>query len=152
MKLLSALFAALLCAIHAFGQTVPPAYDQHLADSLGADEYGMKSYWLVILKTGPAKIEDPTVRDSLFAGHMHNIQQMAAAGKLVVAGPLGKNDSQFRGIFILTVSTVEEAQALLAQDPTIQAHIFEAEIMKWYGSAALPMYLPYHAKIEKAKP
>lgn len=135
----------------AFGQTVNPKYDKLLADSLGGDDYGMKAYMFVILKTGPNKIEDKTVVDSLFKGHMENIGRLAASGKLVVAGPLGKNDKTYRGIFILNVKTVEEANALLETDPTIQAKVLEAEVFKWYGSAALPTYLPNHEKIEKQK-
>lgn len=135
----------------AIGQNVNPKYDKLLADSLGGDDYGMKAYMFVILKTGPNKIEDKTVVDSLFRGHMENIGRLAASGKLVVAGPLGKNDKTYRGIFILNVKTVEEANALLETDPTIQAKVLEAEVFKWYGSAALPTYLPNHEKIEKQK-
>ena len=132
-------------------QSDNPTYDNLLADSLGGDEYGMKSYIFVILKTGPNKIEDKTVLDSLFKGHLDNIGRLAANGKLVVAGPIGKNDKAYRGIFILNVKTIEEANALLETDPTIQEKVLEAEVYKWYGSAALPLYLPYHKKIEKEK-
>jgi uncharacterized protein YciI len=132
-------------------QSDNPTYDNLLADSLGGDEYGMKSYIFVILKTGPNKIEDKTVLDSLFKGHMENIGRLAANGKLVVAGPIGKNDKAYRGIFILNVKTIEEANALLETDPTIKEKVLEAEVYKWYGSAALPLYLPYHKKIEKEK-
>ena len=54
-------------------------------------------------------------------------------------------------IFILNVNTIEEANALLASDPTIREKVLEAEVFKWYGSAALPTYLPNHEKIEKKK-
>ena len=63
-------------------QTDNPKFEKLLADSLGADDYGMKSYILVILKTGPKKIEDKKVLDSLFKGHMDNISVMASNGKL----------------------------------------------------------------------
>lgn len=132
-------------------QSDNPNYDKLLADSLGGDEYGMKTYIFVILKTGTNKIDDKTVLDSLFKGHMQNIGRLAANGKLVVAGPFGKNDKAYRGIFILNVKTIEEANALLETDPTIKEKVLEAEVFKWYGSAALPMYLPYHEKIEKNK-
>lgn len=52
----------------------------------------MKSYYLVILKTGSAKITDKKRSDSIFGGHMKNIQRLALENKLVVAGPMGKND------------------------------------------------------------
>ncbi|NJK94490.1 MAG: hypothetical protein HC905_05775 [Bacteroidales bacterium] len=124
-------------------------YDEALADSLGADDYGMKSYVLVILKTGPAKIENKTIRDSLFRGHINNINKLAKEGSLVVAGPLNKNDMTYRGIFILNVKTLEEAQKLLLTDPAIREKVFETETYIWYGSAALPLYMKYHSQIEK---
>jgi uncharacterized protein YciI len=132
-------------------QTENPKYDKLLADSLGGDDYGMKPYIFVILKTGSNKIEDKKVLDSLFKGHMDNINVLASKGKLIVAGPLGKNDKTYRGIFILNVKTIEEANDLLESDPTIKEKVLEAEIFKWYGSAALPTYLPNHKKIEKKK-
>ncbi len=151
MKYRFLLFLLLSFSLSAACQTENPKYDKLLADSLGGDDYGMKAYILVMLKTGPNKIEDKTVLDSLFKGHMDNIVRLAAIGKLVVAGPLGKNDKTYRGIFILNVNTIEEANALLASDPTIREKVLEAEVFKWYGSAALPTYLPNHEKIEKKK-
>jgi uncharacterized protein YciI len=82
---------------------------------------------------------------------MENIGRLAAKGQLIIAGPLGKNDRNYRGIFILNVKSIEEAQALLETDPTIKEKVLEAEIFKWYGSAAIPTYLPNHEKIEKVK-
>ncbi|MXV50726.1 hypothetical protein GS399_07045 [Pedobacter sp. HMF7647] len=126
-------------------------YDKALADSLGADEYGMKMYTLVILKTGPAEISKKEIVDSLFRGHMANIGRLVANGKMIVAGPLGKNDKNYRGIFILNSETTEEAKALLSTDPAVKAKLLEAEIFPWYGSAALPLYLPFHDKVSKTK-
>lgn len=126
-------------------------YDPELAASLHADDYGNKSYILVILKTGPAVIEDQALRDSLFAGHFYNMQQMAEAGQLVLAGPLGDNPYSYRGIFILNTTSAEEARVWLQQDPTISHRIFEAELFSWYGSAALSEHLKMHALIQKKK-
>jgi hypothetical protein len=47
-----------------------PEYNQELAASLGADQYGMKPYTIVMLTTGTAKIEDKTQMSSLMKGHM----------------------------------------------------------------------------------
>ena len=132
-------------------QDINPAYDSALAKKLGGDDYGMKRYVLVILKTGKNDVKDTLLRDSLFAGHFANINRLADAGKLIVAGPLVKNDNQYRGIFILNVPTFEEANELLKADPTIKEHIFDVELYRWYGSAALPEYLEAHKKIEKFK-
>lgn len=126
-----------------------PVYDAELAKKLGADERGMKSYIFVILKTGPNKITNKDTLNTLFAGHFANINKLAKEGKLVVAGPMGNNDKSYRGIFILNVKTFEEANALLENDPTIKQKFFDVELYDWYGSAALPVYLETHSKIEK---
>src|SRR4051794_36093265 len=91
------------------------SYNKALADSLGSDDYGMKTYVLVLLKTGSATF-DKKITDSLFNGHMANIARLASEGKLVVAGPLKKNDKNYRGIFIFNVKTIEEANKLLITD------------------------------------
>lgn len=148
MKILTlVLLLASGCALKA--QSTNPAYNQHLADSLGGDDHGMKQFILVILKTGTATVSDKAVRDSLFRGHMQNINRLAEAGKLIVAGPLKQNDKNYRGIFILDVKTVDEAKALLETDPAVKAKIFDSELFSWYGSAALPMYLRVHSQVEK---
>lgn len=134
-----------------FAQQDNPNYNKVLADSLGADKYGMKMYMFVILKTGSNTTIDKAKLDGLFRGHMENITKLASSGKLVVAGPFKKNDKSFRGIFILNVKTSAEALELLDKDPAIKAKVLEAEILEWYGSAALPMYLPFHEKVEEVK-
>ena len=151
LKNITLLALVLFLSQHPLPQTDNPAYDKALADSLGGDDYGMKQYTLVILKTGTAKIDNKETVDSLFKGHMENIQRMAAAGKLMVAGPIKKNDKTYRGIFILNVKTIEEANELLAKDPAIKEKLLEPELFQWYGSSALPMYLPFHNKVEKKK-
>lgn len=149
MKQILLLTAFVLGTITATGQHINPGYDSTLAKKLGADDYGMKSYVLVIMKTGKNDIQDKLKRDSLFAGHFENINRMADEGKLIVAGPLTKNDNTYRGIFILNVATFEEANELLQADPTIKENILDVELYRWYGSAALPEYLETHKKIEK---
>ena len=139
----------LLMMIHANAQSNNPKYDKHLADSLGADDYGMKMYVLVILKPGSNKIDDKQKADSLFIGHLQNIGQLAKIGKLVAAGPLKKNEKGYEGIFVLNVRTIEEANTLLETDPAIKAKMLDTELFQWYGSAALPLYLKYHDNVKK---
>lgn len=141
-----------LCSLNLFSQHTNPKYDQSLATSLGADDYGMKSYVLVILKSGENKTTNKDTINLLFRGHMNNIQKLADQKKLVVAGPLGKNNNNYRGIFIFNVKTIAEAKELLITDPAVQQKLFDAELYEWYGSAALFEYLKAHEKIEKVKP
>lgn len=130
-----------------------PNYDKALAEKLGADDYGMKSYFFVILKTGKNTTTDKELIAKSFKGHMDNMSKMLADKKLVVAGPMGKNDLSYRGIFILSnVKTIEETKELLQTDLAIKNGLLDFEIFNWYGSAALPEYLPFSDKIWKVNP
>lgn len=125
-------------------------YNKALAEKLGADEYGMKSYFFVLLKTGANKSTDKELRNESFKGHMANIHRLVDEGKLIVAGPFEKNDKDYKGIFILNnVQTAEETEQLLLTDPAIKNGYLAYEIIGWYGSAALPEYLPASEKIWK---
>jgi uncharacterized protein YciI len=150
MKTCITIVTWLLATLSAFAQTANPRYNKTLADSLKADEYGMKMYVLVILKTGSNKTADKAKQDNLFQGHMANIGKLAKEGKLVVAGPLKKNDKEYRGIFILNAASLDEAKTLLDTDPAIREKLLDAELYQWYGSAALPLYLQYHDVVGKS--
>lgn len=130
-----------------------PNYDQQLAEKLGADDFGMKSYFMVILKTGKNTSTDKELINKSFKGHMDNINKLVGEGKLIVAGPLGKNENNYRGIFILhNIKTKEEAKELLQSDLAIKNELLDYDIYTWFGSAALPEYLPASDKIWKTNP
>lgn len=145
------LLAIMLIAGFALANAQQPAteYDPELAKKLGADDYGMKTYILVILKTGSQVIEDKALRDSLFAGHMQNISRLADEGKLIVAGPLSTNESNYRGIFILNTDSIKLANEWLQTDPVIREKVLDADLYKWYGAAALHTYLEVQEKVTK---
>lgn len=152
MRLPFILVAFMLMCVSVLAQQTNPNYDSALASELGADDYGMKEYVLVILKTGSNLTEDQAVIDSCFAGHFANMDRMVQENLLIVAGPIGKNDKSYRGIFILNVSTLEEAGRLVQTDPAVNAKLLDAELYEWYGSAALPAYLEASDKIWKIGP
>ncbi len=125
-----------------------PTYDSTLAKKLHADVYGMKSYVFVMLNTGTNSSTDKAAKDKAFEGHMKNIQKMADSGKLAVAGPFQKGGNH-RGLFILNVTTFEEAKALLENDTAVKEKYLEPEYIMWYGSAALMEVPEIHEKIQK---
>jgi len=149
LRLLYGLFLVFFASL---ADAQEPVFDQALADSFGADEYGMKSYSFVILKTGAVKVEDEQEKQKLMRGHLGNISRLAEEGKLVVAGPFGKNDLGYRGLFILTTPSTDEAREMLITDPAIAAGVFDVEIIPWYGAAALGAYLEVQKKITKTNP
>ena len=126
----------------------PPEYDEALARSVGADEHGMRSYVLVILKTGPNRVPDGPGREEMFRGHFANMQRLSDEGKLALAGPLDGVDG-WRGLFVLAVSDLEEAKKLAATDPVIIKGEMVAEYHKYYGSAALMLVRDGHKRVAR---
>jgi uncharacterized protein YciI len=147
------LFGVLLLAARAAtAQQVPAApalqYDAALAKSLGGDERGMRSYVLVILKTGPNKVTDAAARKKMFEGHFANMERLAAEKKLVMAGPLDGTEGR-RGIFIFATPDIEQAKGYVATDPVIVNGEMAAEYHKFYGSAGLMMVNDVHNQIRQ---
>lgn len=142
---------AALVVLTSVGVHAQTAYDAALAHKLKADEYGMRQYVVAFLKAGPRRDRSQAEAERLQRAHLANINRLAALGKLVVAGPF-MDDGELRGIYIFTVATVGEAEALTKTDPAIQAGSLVMELHPWYGSAALMMVNELHARIEKKKP
>jgi len=110
----------------------------------------MKSYVLVILKTGPNQIPAGPDRDEMFKGHFANMNRLAAEGKLAGAGPFDGADS-WRGLFIFAVADIDEAKKLTATDPVIVKGEMVAEYHKYYGSAALMLVRDGHDRVSKKR-
>jgi uncharacterized protein YciI len=129
---------------------VSPTFDEALADSVGADAYGMRYYVLVILKTGPTPMPASAERDEMFRGHFANMKRLSEEGKLMLAGPLDGVDG-WRGLFILAVTDLEEAAAIVATDPVVIQGEMVAEYHKYYGSAALLLVRDLHEKVARKR-
>ncbi len=148
----SILLLVLLCfSTTIFSQEIVSTFDEKLAKSLNADDYGMKQYVFCLLKTGTNTTASKEETQKFFEGHMANINRLAKEGKLVVAGPFMKNDKNYRGIYIFNASSIEEAKTFVATDPAVQSNLLESELTLWYGSAALQETLKIHDKIAKNK-
>lgn len=101
----------------------------------------MRSYFLVLLRRGPAWTPEKTAETQrLFEGHMANIEAMARTGALVLAGPIdapADDRAALAGIFVFGVPNRQEVEALIAHDPAIAAGRLVPEILPWYGPAGL---------------
>ena len=145
------IFSLIIFSSAVNAQSQDEKYDSILANKLHADEFGMKNYIFVILKSGSETMTDKVAEDSIFHGHLNNITRLANEGKLLLAGPFGKNNDNYSGIFILNVSSMEDAKNLLATDPAIHANLLEPVMYPWYGSASLQEIMSIHKKIQKTK-
>jgi uncharacterized protein YciI len=159
MKIQRSLLAVLalgLCVFSAAAQETKtevkprPGYDAALAKKVGADKYGMRNYVIAFLRSGPTKIDDKAEVGKLFAGHMANMNRLAAEGKLALAGPFSK-DADFRGMFILAVETIEDAKKLVETDPAVKSGMLAADYHKWWGSAALMEVNAIHDRVQEVE-
>ena len=98
-------------------------------------EEKVRQFWLVILKTGPkdAEITDTTRRKEIFTGHFANMERLYNDGILKAAGPFGKNDFTWRGLFILDCKTKDDAEMYVKTDPAVAAGVFIVDIVPWYS-------------------
>lgn len=140
--------ASALLPLPAAAQAAATPYNAELAARLGGNDHGMRSYVLVVLKTGPTKVPEGAARTTMFEGHFANMQRLAADNKLVFAGPLDGVDG-WRGIFVFATGDLDEAKRLVASDPVIINGEMVAEYHKLFGSAGLMMVNELHSKIQK---
>ena len=96
----------------------------------------MKQYVMAFLKSRPNTELSREERAEVMQAHLANILRLESEGLLVLAGPF-LDEGPLRGIYIFNVASLEEAAALTATDPAIQAGTLEMELHPWYGSAAL---------------
>lgn len=149
IKVSTILFALLLVA-SSYAQDSTSVYDSLYAQKVGADDYGMRSYVMAFLKSGPNRDQTPEEAEKLQAAHMANIGRLADEGVLVLAGPF-LDGGDLRGIYIFAVESVEEARELTTTDPAIQEGRLIMELHPWYGSAAVMEVSEIHDKIAKIK-
>jgi|SRR5262245_14032110 len=104
-------------------------------------QFDLDQYQFALLKRGPKWTAEKTPEtEKIQAGHMANIQKMAKLGKLMAAGPIG-DKGDLAGIFIFKASSIEEAKALAAEDPAIQAGRLVMEIHPWMGPKGIGQVL-----------
>lgn len=125
-------------------------YDSIRAKKLGANQLGMKKYIMVLLKKGPNRNLDEQESINIQTMHMANIRALADKGILVLSGPFG-GDGDLRGIFVLNMDSIEEAEHLISFDPAIKEGTLVMELYEWYGSAAIMEINEIHNQIAKVK-
>ena len=105
-------------------------------------KHEMTSYVMGLLRKGPKWTADRTEETQRIQdGHMANIRKMAATGKLVVAGPF-TNDGSLRGVFIFQQTSLEEARAMVDQDPAVKSGRLVVDLLPWFAAAGLRVNPP----------
>lgn len=101
------------------------------------EEFEMKQYYFVFYNAVPDRpVLDSAEAMKIQEGHIGHLTRLWKEGKSILAGPfLDKGET--RGIVILDVATLEEAQALCKEDPAVINGRLTAAIRPWYGPANL---------------
>lgn len=95
-------------------------------------DWHMKQYFMVFLSEGPNRTQDSVTAAKIQEAHLNNITKLFDEKKLVLAGPF-LDEGVIKGIFILDVPTIEEAEKLTSSDPAVQAGRLKMDIRPWYG-------------------
>lgn len=99
----------------------------------GDTTYTMKRYVFMLLNKGPKQDQDSLTLKEMMEGHMKHINDMAATGKLVVAGPF-ENGGKYRGILVFDVDSISEALRMESTDPAVMGGRFEMEAIYWWAA------------------
>jgi hypothetical protein len=110
-----------------------PNYDAKLAEKLNADDYGMKKYVLVILKTGSNQSEDKDFISQCFRGHLDNINRLVKEGKMIVAGPI------VEFLYSMSVILVKQSKSWNMMPPSKKDY--------WIWNYSHGMALPHYRNI-----
>jgi uncharacterized protein YciI len=122
--------AALLSGLSVAAQTPPEAGKT----VIGPGGFEMTTYYVGFLYRGPKWTPEQTPEtEALQKAHLDNIQKMAAAGKLLVAGPF-TDGGDLRGLYVFRVATLEEAEGLAATDPAVKAGRLRLEFHPWFAA------------------
>lgn len=89
-----------------------------------------QTYFAFLTRGEKWTAEKTPAKEEIQKGHMANINRLAQTKKLVAAGPFG-DDGRLRGIFVFRVGSLEEAKALTASDPAVQAGRLAMDIHPW---------------------
>jgi uncharacterized protein YciI len=93
----------------------------------------LESYTFVLLRrpSSAPPLEEAEANE-LQERHLAYLDELAAAGKLVGAGPFSDQpDESLRGLCFFA-TTVAEARELAQRDPSVRAGRLEAEVMTWW--------------------
>lgn len=95
--------------------------------------FTMKRYVFMLLNSGDNRSQDSTEAMKIQELHLAHLNSLAAAGKLIVAGPF-QDGGEHRGLLIFDVETVEEALELESKDPAVRAGRLKMEAFYWWGT------------------
>jgi uncharacterized protein YciI len=77
----------------------------------------VRTYVLVVLKTGPGKMPPGPARDEMIRGHFANMKRLSDEGKRVLAGPFDGVDG-WSGLFVFAARDIDKAKKFARPIPS----------------------------------
>lgn len=114
---------------------------QDKAGAAKAPKEQIRQYWFVLLTKGDHRNQDSATAMGIQKAHLDNINRLYNEGKIKVAGPYGKNEKGWQGLFIFDCPTREEVEQLLQTDKAVSSGRLKYEILPWY-TAPMGSFVP----------
>lgn len=92
------------------------------------------TYYLGLLYKGPVRTQSADESAKIQRAHLQHLESLYKKGILLIAGPMD-DDGDLRGIVVLNVKSVEEAQALVNEDPAVKAGRLRVELHPWMSQS-----------------
>jgi uncharacterized protein len=92
------------------------------------------TYYLGLLYKGSTRTQPPDEVQKIQTAHLEHLGSLYKQGVLLIAGPMG-DDGDLRGIVVLKVKSLEEAQALVNEDPAVKAGRLRVELHPWMSQS-----------------
>lgn len=107
----------------------------------------MEKYYMCLARRGPKWIgpQQPGSETEL-ANHLEYVKKMAVSGKLVAAGPF-IDGGEITGIFVLRAASIDEAKALIGEEPWTKAERLSLEVIPWWALKGLGQ--EYSAEVKR---
>src|SRR5262245_39404243 len=99
-----------------------------------AEEPKLVTYYLGLLYKGSVRTQSPDEVQKIQAAHLGHLESLYKQGVLLIAGPMG-DDGDLRGIVVLKVKSLEEAQAIINEDPAVKAGRLRVELHPWMSQS-----------------
>lgn len=93
-----------------------------------------KKQFIYVLKLIPTLLDESNWTDreeKAVDDHFNMLQELLAAGKLILAGRTLNMDEKTFGIVILEVDYEEEAQTIMKNDPAVAGGVMTAELFPY---------------------
>lgn len=92
------------------------------------------TYYLGLLYKGPVRTQPADESAKIQTVHLQHLESLYKQGVLLIAGPMG-DDGDLRGIVVLKVKSLDEAQAIVNQDPAVKSGRLRVELHPWMSQS-----------------